>query len=37
MSEKHESAVEMNETLLKAETTWKQIQKPVIGAVTAHV
>ncbi|MEI6265639.1 MAG: tetratricopeptide repeat protein [Sphingobacteriia bacterium] len=35
MSEKHESAVELNETLLKAETTWKRIQKPVLGAVTA--
>jgi tetratricopeptide (TPR) repeat protein len=35
MSEKHESAVDMNETLQKAETTWKKIQKPVLGTVVA--
>ncbi len=39
MSEKHESAIEVNETFAKAETTWKKIQKPVsalvIGALIA--
>ena len=35
MNEKQESAVELNETLLKAETTWKKIQQPILITVTA--
>jgi len=33
MSEKHESAIEVNETLRNAETTWKKMQKPVSAVV----
>ena len=35
MSQKHDSEVEVNEALLKAETTWKKIQKPLLIVVAA--
>ncbi|MDD2791862.1 MAG: tetratricopeptide repeat protein [Sediminibacterium sp.] len=37
MSQKHESAVEATEVLVKAESTWKKIQKPVLGIIAAVV
>ena len=37
MSEKHESAIEVNEALKSAETTWKKIQKPVTAVITGIV
>ena len=37
MSQKHESAVEATEVLVKAESTWKKIQKPVLGVIAAVV
>ena len=37
MSEKHESATEVNNTFAKAETTWKKIQKPVSAVVIGMV
>ena len=37
MSQKHESAAEATEVLVKAESTWKKIQKPVLGIIAAVV
>lgn len=37
MSQKHESELEVNKTILKAETTWKKIQKPLFIVVAAVV
>ncbi len=37
MSQKHESEVEVNDVLVKAETTWKKLQKPVLSIIAAVV
>ena len=37
MSQKHESEVEVNDVLVKAETTWKKLQKPVMSIIAAVV